>query len=71
MTTIMRSPTQRVGESTTLRLGKSGTRCLNIFLKTLRLGELGSHYSKFLKFIIDFPNFKRLNQPFKDQFTKK
>ncbi len=28
-------------------------------------GESRSHYSNFFKFIIDFPNIKRLNQPFK------
>jgi hypothetical protein len=55
--------TRQVGESLTPRLGESGS-CH---------GESGSHYSNFLKFIIDFPNFKRLNQPFKRsiQFDKK
>jgi hypothetical protein len=45
----------RVGESMTLRLGESGSRH----------GESGSRYSKFFKFIVDFLNFERLNQPFK------
>jgi hypothetical protein len=49
------SPTRRVGESSTPRLGESGS-CH---------GESGSRYSNFLKFSIDFPDFKRLNQPFK------
>ncbi len=30
-----------------------------------RHGESGSRYSNFLKFSIDFPDFKRLNQLFK------
>ncbi len=48
---------------TTPRLGESAT---------LRLGESGSRYSNFLKFSIDVPDFKWLNQPFKkDQFDKK
>jgi hypothetical protein len=55
MTAIMRSATRRVGESTTLRLGESGSRH----------GESGRRYSKFFKFNVNFPNFKRLNQPFK------
>jgi len=52
---VANSPTRRVGESSTPRLGESGSRH----------GESGSRYSNFLKFSIDFPDFKRLNQPFK------
>jgi hypothetical protein len=52
---VANSPTQRVGESSTLRFGESGSRH----------GESGSRYSNFLKFCIDFPDFKRLNQLFK------
>ncbi len=50
---VASSPTQRVGELSTPRLGESGSRH----------GESGSRYSNFLKFSIDFPDFKRLNQP--------
>jgi hypothetical protein len=49
------SPTRRVGESSTPR----------------RHGESGSRYSNFLKFSIDFPDFKRLNQPFKRSIWQK
>jgi hypothetical protein len=49
------SPTRLIRESLTPRLGESESRH----------GESGSHYSKFLKYSIDFPDFKRLNQPFK------
>ena len=52
---VANSPTRRVGESSTPRLGESGSRH----------GESGSRYSNFLKFSINFPDFKRLNQPFK------
>ncbi len=58
---LANSPTQRVGESSTPRLGKSGSHH----------GESGSRYSNFLKFIIDFPDFKRLNQPFKRSIWQK
>ncbi len=51
---VANSPTLRVGELSTPRLGESS-----------RHGESGSGYSNFLKFSIDFPDFKRLNQPFK------
>jgi hypothetical protein len=40
----------------TLRLAKSGSQ---------RLLNLASRYSNFFKFIFDFPNFKRSNEPFK------
>ncbi len=36
-----------------------------------RHGESGSRYSNFLKFSIDFPDFKRLNQPFKRSIWQK
>jgi hypothetical protein len=52
---VANSLTWRVGESSSPRLGKSGSRH----------GESGSRYFNFLKFSIDFPDFKRLNQPFK------
>jgi hypothetical protein len=52
---VTNSPTQRVGESSNPRLGESGSRH----------GESGSRYLNFLKFSIDFPDFKRPNQPFK------
>ncbi len=52
---VANSPTRQVGESSTPRLGESGSRH----------GESGSRYSNFLKFSIDFPHFKPLNQPFK------
>ena len=58
---VANSPTQRVGESSTPRLGESGSRH----------GESGSRYSNFLKFSIDFPDFKRLNQPFKRSIWQK
>ncbi len=58
---VANSPNQRVGESSTPRLGESGSRH----------GESGSHYSNFLKFSIDFPDFKRLNQPFKRSIWQK
>jgi hypothetical protein len=45
----------------TPRLGESGSRH----------GELGSRYSNFLKFSIDFPDFKRLNKPFKRSIWQK
>ncbi len=73
------SPTRRFGESLTLRLGESGSRGVGDSPTRLigesltprlgesesRHGESGSRYSNFLKFIIDFPDFERLNQPFK------
>jgi hypothetical protein len=49
---------QRVGESPTPQLAESGSRH----------GESESRYSNFLKFSIDFPDFQRLNQPFKISF---
>jgi hypothetical protein len=52
---VANSPTQRVGVSPTPRLGGPGSRH----------GVSGSRYSNFLKFSIYFPDFKRLNQPFK------
>jgi hypothetical protein len=58
---VANSPTQRVGESSTPRLGESGSRH----------GESGSRYSNFLKFSIYFPDFKRLNQPFKRSIWQK
>jgi hypothetical protein len=51
---VANSPTRRVGESSTPR-AESGSRH----------GESGSRYYNFLKFSIDFPDFKQLNQPFK------
>ncbi len=58
---VTNSPTQRVGESSTPWLGESGSRH----------GESGSRYSNFLKFSIDFPDFKRLNQPIKRSIWQK
>ncbi len=58
---VANSPTQRVGELSTPRLGESGRRH----------GESGSRYSNFLKFSIDFPDFKRLNKPFKRSIWQK
>jgi hypothetical protein len=58
---VANSPTLRVGESLTPRLGESGSGH----------GESGSRYSIFLKFSIDFPDFKRLNQPFKRSIWQK
>ncbi len=55
------SPTRWVGESSTPRLGESGSGH----------GESGSRYSNFLKFNIDFLDFKRLNQPFKRSIWQK
>ncbi len=46
---------------TTPRLAESGSRH----------GESGSRYSNFLKFSVDFPDFKRLNQPFKRSIWQK
>jgi hypothetical protein len=70
------SPTRRVEESLNLRLG--------FWMFKRKLGELesrllpGSHhgesrsrYSNFIKFFIDFPNFKQLNQPFKRSICQK
>ncbi len=58
---VANSPTWRVGESSTPRLGSSGSRH----------GESGSRNSNFLKFSFDFPDFKRLNQPFKRSIWQK
>ncbi len=58
---VANSPTQRAGESSTPRLVESGSRH----------GESGSRYSNFLKLSIDFPYFKRLNQPFKRSIWQK
>ncbi len=70
----------------TPRLAESGSRwfsdlrsfLLSIQKPALRLcesgsrhGESGSRYSNFLKFFIDFPNFKRLIQPFKRSIWQK
>jgi hypothetical protein len=52
---VANSPTRRVRELSIPRLSESGN-CH---------GESGSRYSIFLKFSIDFPDFIRLNQPFK------
>ncbi len=52
---------RELGELATPRLGESGSQHC----------ELGSRYSNFLKFSIDFPNFKRLNQPFKRSIWQK
>ncbi len=60
---VVDSPTRRVGESLTPQLGESSTPWLGELGS--RHSESGSRYSNFLKFSIDFPNFKRLNQPFK------
>jgi hypothetical protein len=73
------SPTRRVGESAfeclKEKLGESGSRHGESGSRHgesgSRHGESGSRYSNFLKFCIDFPDFKRLNQPFKDQLDKK
>ncbi len=56
---VANSPTRRVGESSTPRLARS------------RHGESGSRYSNFLKFSIDFPDFKWLNQSFKRSIWQK
>ncbi len=58
---VANSPTRRVGQLSTPRLGESGSRH----------NESGSRYSNFLKFSIDFPDFKRLNQPFKRSIWQK
>jgi hypothetical protein len=55
------SPTRRDGESSTPRLGESGSRH----------GESESRYSNFLKFSINFQDFKRLNQPLKRSIWQK
>jgi hypothetical protein len=72
---IGESTTRRVGESAfeCRRVDDSPTRLIGEWLPvTPRLGESASghgesrsRYSNFLKFSIDFPDFKRLNQPFK------
>ncbi len=58
---LLDSKTRRVRELATPQLGKSGSRH----------GEPKSRYSKFLKFSIDFPDFKQLNQPFKRSIWQK
>ncbi len=58
---VANSPTQQVRESSTPWLSESGSRH----------GESGSRYSNFLKFSIDFPDFKQLNQPFKRSIWQK
>ncbi len=58
---MFKSKTWQVGESSTPWLAESGSRH----------GESGSRYSIFLKFSIDFPDFKRLNQPFKRSIWQK
>ncbi len=63
------SPTRLIGESLTPRLGESSTPRLGE--SGSRHGESGSRYSNFLKFSIDFPDFKRLNQPFKRSIWQK
>jgi hypothetical protein len=79
------SPTPRLGESPTPRLGESESRCLKMSEKqseslsrgvddspTRRVGESPWWgYSKYFKFIIDFPVFKRVNQAFKIQIWQK
>jgi hypothetical protein len=52
---VATAPSQRVVDASTPRLVESGSR----------QGESGSRYLNFLKFNIDFPDFKRLNQPLK------
>ncbi len=64
-----------LGKSGSHRPPDSSSRLLHVWKKTPlwwfgessspRIGESGSRYSKFVIFIINFPNFKRLNQPFK------
>ncbi len=58
---IANSPTRLVWESSTPRLGESGSYH----------GESGSRYSNFFKFSIDFPDFKRLNHAFKKSIWQK
>jgi hypothetical protein len=65
---MFKRKTRRVGESVTPRVGESLSPWLSES-ESRRLGsrhgESGSRYSKFLKFSINFPDFKQLNQPFK------
>ncbi len=70
--------TPQIGESGSRRLSDSAsrgdadspTRWVGEST-THRLGESGSRYSNFLKFSIDFPDFKRLNHPFKRSIWQK
>jgi hypothetical protein len=62
-----RKTTPRLGESGS-RHGESGSRHGE---SGSRHGESGSRYLNFLKFCIDFPNFKWLNQPFKRSIWQK
>jgi hypothetical protein len=55
------SASRRAGESLTPRLSES--KSCQLAESGSRHGESGSRYSNFLKFSIDFPNFKWLNQP--------
>ncbi len=68
-----KSLTLRLGESTTRQVGESAFECLKENSESWRVGdsptwrvansptrESGSRYLNFLKFIIDFSNFKRL-----------
>ncbi len=72
------SLTRGVRESGTLRLGEPGSRwlshsafeCLKENSES-RHGKSGSRHSNFLKFSIDFPNFKPLNQLFKRSIWQK
>ncbi len=73
------SLTRRVGQSTTHRLAESGSRLFNVGESSTprlgksgsRHGESGSRYLNFFKFSIDFPHFKRLNQPFQRSIWQK
>jgi hypothetical protein len=58
------SESRRLPDSTNRGAANSPTRRV-LQSSTPRLGESGSRYSNFLKFSIDFPDFKRLNQLFK------
>ncbi len=60
-----RKTTPRLAESGSRRLSDLASRGVTDSLTGSRHGESGSQYWNFLKFSIDFPDFKRLNQPFK------
>jgi hypothetical protein len=70
LTLPFESATLRLGDSPTWRVGESAFECLKKNLASRRVVDsptrrVGESQFKFFKIIIDFPNFKRLNQLFK------
>ena len=70
------SASRRIGDSPNRWVGESAFECLKEKFgesesRGVAMVSRGSRYSNFLKFSIDFPNFKRLNQPFKRSIWQK